>query len=132
MQGKTAHAAVQVPQRARSHLTHPLTTLRVHRLSDLRVRLEEALRTQMQGQVIHLHRQGLTLRKDNLLITLHTRHRFTQQVRQLLLQPVHLAANRHQQLLRTQHETHHQLTRRRSSHQNILQLTATIRNVIGG
>ena len=60
----------------------------------------------MQSQVIHLHRQGLTLRKNNLLITLNTRHRFTQQVhrqhrqvRQLLLQPVHLAANRHHQLL---------------------------------
>ena len=80
MQGKTAHAAVQVPQRARSHLTHPLAALRVHRLSDLRVRLEEALRAQMQSQVVHLHRQGLTLRKDNLLIPLNTRHRFTQQV----------------------------------------------------
>ena len=103
------------------------------------VRLEEALRAQMQGQVIHLHRQGLTFRKDNLLIALNARHRLTQQVhrqhrqvRQPLLQPVHLAANRHQKLLRTQHKTHHQLTRRRSSHQNILQLTATIRNVIGG
>ena len=48
-----------------------------------------------------------------------------------LIQPVHLAANRHQKLLRTQHETHHQLARRRSRHQNILQLTATVRNVIG-
>ena len=139
MQSKTTHTAVQVPQRARSHLTHPLAALRVHRLSDLRVRLEEALRTQMQGQVIHLHRQGLTLRENNLLITLNARHRLTQQVhrqhrqvRQPLLQPVHLAANRHQKLLRTQHETHHQLTRRRSSHQNILQLTATVRNVIRG
>ena len=93
----------------------------------------------MQSQVIHLHRQGLTLRKDNLLITLNARHRLTQQVhrqyrqvRQPLLQPAHLTANRDQQLLRTQHKTHHQLTRRRSSHQNILQLTATIRNVIRG
>ena len=139
MQSKTTHTAVQVPQRARSHLTHPLAALRIHRLSNLRVRLEEALRAQMQGQVIHLHRQGLTLREDNLLIALNARYRFTQQVhrqhrqvRQLLLQPPQLAANRHQQLLRTQHETHHQLARRRSSHQNILQLTATIRNVIGG
>ena len=139
MQGKTAHTAVQIPQRARSHLTHPLAALRIHRFSNLRVRLEEALRAQMQSQVIHLHRQGLTLRKDNLLIPLNTRHRFTQQihrehrqVRQLLLQPPQLPANRHQKLLRTQHETHHQLTGRRSSHQNILQLTATTRNVIRG
>ena len=93
----------------------------------------------MQGQVVHLHRQGLTLRKDNLLIALNARHRFTQQihrehrqVRQPLLQPPQLPTNRHQKLLRTQHETHHQLARRRSSHQDILQLTATIRNVIGG
>ena len=135
MQSKTTHATVQVPQRARSHLTHPLTALRVHRFSNLRVRLEEALRTQMQSQVIHLHRQGLTPRKDNLLIALNTRHRLTQQVHRQhrqIRQPAHLTANRHQQLLRTQHETHHQLTRRRSSHQNILQLTATIRNVIRG
>ena len=34
----------------------------------------------MQGQVIHLHRQGLTLRENNLLITLNARHRLTQQV----------------------------------------------------
>ena len=92
----------------------------------------------MQGQVIHLHRQGLTLRENNLLVTLNTCYRLTQQVhrqhrqvRQPLIQPVHLAANRHQKLLRTQHETHHQLARRRSRHQNILQLTATVRNVIG-
>ena len=78
MQGKTAHTAVQIPQRARSHLTHPLTALRIHRLSNLRIRLEEALRAQMQSQVIHLHRQSLTLRENNLLITLNTRHRFTQ------------------------------------------------------
>ena len=139
MQSKTTHATVQVPQRARSNLTHPLTALRVHRLSNLRVRLEEALRAQMQSQVIHLHRQGLTLRKDNLLITLNARHRLTQQVhrqhrqvRQLLLQPPQLPANRHQKLLRTQHETHHQLTGRRSGHQDVLQLATAIRNVIGG
>ena len=139
VQGKTAHAAIQIPERARLNLPHPLTALRVHRLRNLRVRLKETLRAQVQAHAVHAHRQGLPLGQNNLLIALNQRHMLAQQIhrqhrqlRQTLLQPPQLAANRHQQLLRAEHKPHHQLTRLGCGHQNILELTTPGRNVIRG
>ena len=80
VQGKTAHTAIQIPERARLNLPHPLTALRVHRLRNLRVRLKETLRAQVQAHAVHAHWQGLPLGQNNLFIALNQRHMLAQQV----------------------------------------------------
>ncbi len=137
VQGEAADAAVEVPHRRRCDLPHPRAPLPVELRGHLGVGLEEALRAQVQVDVVDPHPQRLTVGEQDLPLPLEHGlvlglqvDRDDRQSGQVVHQPRQVLADPGDRLLRAEHEAQHQLTVRRLGEQEVLQLPAAPRHVV--
>ena len=133
VQREPADAAVQVPHATSgASSSTQVARLPVQRGGDLGVRLEEALRAQVQVDPVDAHPQRLAasvsrISRSPSSTALWSGSRFTdatRSVRQRVEQPRQVLADPGDRLLRAQHEPHHELAVRRLGDQQVLQLAA--------
>ncbi len=137
MEREAADPAVEVVDRRRCELVDPGPGGAVERGGDVGVGLEEAARTEVQGQAVDLHRQRRVVGQHQLALTLEQRgvrgldvERHHPQCRQCLEQPRQVLADACLSLGGAQHPTRHQLTGRRLGDQQVLELAAARGHVV--